>query len=141
MASAAGYDPVYDPFDEMIANNSIGEEYFTDVKPGMVALKVVGDSMSPDLPNGSIVLVDTINFPKRGSKVVARLKDIGIVVKMYNRKDNIITLSSVNPNGQNFEWNIKEQRDYCLFMWQVRKSIIDEDQQRWENHKINGKIK
>ena len=83
IASAAGFDPVYDPFDDLLTG-SIGDAYFSDVKPGMVAIQVEGDSMTPLLPNGSKLLVSTSEFPQRGDIVVARLKDIGIVVKKYH---------------------------------------------------------
>ena len=50
--------------------------------------------------------------------------------KEYHRKNGVITLLSRNPNGQNFEWNIKEQPGFIQWMFPVMQIMINTRAQR-----------
>jgi len=63
------------------------------------ALRVEGDSMSPQFPAGTIITVGPSNPPHNGNLVVARLKGEGVLFKLFHHSgDNrIVTLTSFNP--------------------------------------------
>ena len=95
--------------------------------------------MSPVLPDGTFVYIAGGEYPERGDLVAAKIRETGqVVVKKYHRKDNIITLSSINPSGVNFEWHTKEQFGYVEWMYPVIEYTVQARKQRWERHK-NGK--
>ncbi len=137
MASAASYEPAYDPFNDFIENNKLKETiYVGDLAEGVAAIEIEGDSMAPKFPNGTIILFSIKEYPQRGDYVVARMADNGIVFKEYFRKDNVIELRSINPEGKNFKWHIKEDPGYCFFMWPVLEAKINLRHQRWEEKKV-----
>jgi hypothetical protein len=53
------------------------------------------------------------------------------VVKEYFRRNNVIRLESINPEGMNFEWNCKEQVGYVEWMYPVLEANINLRRQRW----------
>lgn len=133
-AQAAGYDPALEPIVDFVRNNSDETAEFLIDGPtdGYFALTVDGDSMSPEYPHGTRLLVAGNEYPQRGDVVVALLRTGQVIVKDYWRKNNIITLSSENQNGQNFEWNCKEDPGYILWMKPVIKVELDLRRRRWE---------
>ena len=133
-AQAAGYDPALEPIVDFVRNNSDETAEFLIDGPtdGYFALTVDGDSMSPEYPHGTRLLVAGNEYPQRGDVVVALLRTGQVIVKDYWRKNNIITLSSENQNGQNFEWNCKEDPGYVLWMKPVIKVELDLRRRRWE---------
>ncbi len=137
-AQAAGYDPALEPIVDFVRNNSddIAQFEFEDTEDGCFALRVDGDSMSPEYPHGTRLLVAGSEYPQRGDVVVACLRDGQVVVKDYWRKNNVITLSSENPNGRNFEWNCKEDPGFVLWMKPVLKVELDLRRRRWERSKL-----
>jgi phage repressor protein C with HTH and peptisase S24 domain/DNA-binding Xre family transcriptional regulator len=136
-AQAAGYEPSLEPFDDFARDCSDREEIFKNAKPGYFALDVNGDSMTPEYPHGSVLLVAGGEFPQRGDIVVAKLRDGQVIVKRYSRKDNVVKLESDNPNGQNFSWHCKEDPGYVQWMYPVIEVNIKLRAQRWERTK-NG---
>lgn len=138
-AQATGFDPILEPFDTYLLG--CGEDtfpFYVDPKPGMFALRVDGDSMSPEFPHGTIILVQGGVFAERGDTVVAKFRETGqVVCKRYQRRDNIITLESINPGGQCFEWNCKEEKEKLVWMWPVLQAQIDLRRKRHEQFK-NG---
>jgi len=130
-ANAAGFDPVIEPFDDF-AVGCADEYVMTDNRDSVFALKVDGDSMSPVLPHGSVLYVGGGKFPERGDIVVAKIRDTGqVVVKVYNRKNNVITLNSINPDGQSFEWNCKQSPGYLEWMYPVLEYKVNTRKARW----------
>jgi len=129
-AQAAGFEPAVEPLCDYIRENSERTQPFMDVPETWFALEVHGDSMEPDYPDGSIALVAAGEFPVRGDIVVAKLSTGQVVMKEYHRKDGVITLKSRNPQGQNFEWNIKEQPGFIQWMFPVMQIMIDTRAQR-----------
>ena len=130
-AQAAGYEPALIPLCDYIRETSDKSALFIDVKDNYFALEVSGDSMSPDYPDGSIALVASGEFPERGDIVAAKLLDGEVVIKEYHRKNNVITLQSINPNGKSFEWNCKENPGYIQWMWPVIEIALKPRARRW----------
>lgn len=66
------------------------------------ALKVRGDSMSPRIRHGEIVIVDPDKAPESGEDVVVSLRDGRMMIKVFlYRKGNEITLGSINAGHGN----------------------------------------
>ena len=135
-AQAAGFEPAVEPLCDYIREVSDRTQLFFDVPDNCFALEVSGDSMEPDYPHGSIALVAAGEFPERGDIVVAKLNTGQVIIKEYHRKDNVITLSSRNPAGKNFVWNLREQPGYVQWMWPVIEVVIKPRNQRHAKMKI-----
>jgi len=91
-----------------------------DVREGQFVMRVEGQSMAPDFPHGTMLLVSGGTFPERGDIVVAKLAEDGLVVKHYHRKDNVIYLTSLNEeSGMNFEIRIKDQGEEKSEAWKI----------------------
>jgi SOS-response transcriptional repressor LexA len=134
-AQAAGYEPALEPFDDFARGCSDNTAIFLEAKPGCFALKVEGDSMSPEYPHGTILLVAGGEYPQRGDIVVAKLRSGQVVVKHYHRQNNIITLESENPDGKNFQWHCKEDPGFIQWMYPVLEVTLKLRNRRWERHK------
>ena len=130
-AQAAGYEPAFEPMCDYIRETSDRTAVFYDVPENCFALEVSGDSMAPDYPNGSIALVAAGEYPQRGDIVAAKLSTGQVVIKEYHRKDNVIRLESINPEGKNFEWHCKEQPGFVMWMWPVVEITLKPRAQRW----------
>lgn len=138
-AQAAGFEPALEAWDAWIKGHGDGVAQFAGAKQGWFALKVEGDSMTPEYPHGTLLLVAAGEFPQRGDIVVARVAHEGqVVCKRYQRKNGDITLESINPNGKSYSWNVKENPGYVLWMWPVVKAEIDLRAKRWEETKTGG---
>ncbi len=126
-ASAIGWEPAVEPWDDFLKGCADDYHSFVDVKKGYFALRVEGQSMSPSFPDGTLLLVAGGEFPKRGDLVVAKLSDLGgiVVVKRYQCKDSVVSLESEHKDGQNFEINKKEEHGRIIWMYPVRKAEID----------------
>ena len=129
-AQAAGFEPALEPLCDYLKEVSDRTQIFFDVPDSYFALEVQGNSMEPDYPHGSIALVAAGEFPERGDIVVAKLSSGQVVIKEYHRRNGVITLSSRNPEGRTFEWNIKEQPGYIQWMFPVVQVIISPRSQR-----------
>lgn len=129
IAQAAEYEPL-EPLVDYLREVSDRTQLFVDVKDNYFAVEISGDSMSPDYPNGSIALVAAGEFPERGDIVVAKFSTGQVVIKEYHRKDNVISLTSRNPSGQNFQWHIKEKPGFIQWMFPVIEIVLHPRRQR-----------
>ncbi|MBN2640376.1 MAG: helix-turn-helix domain-containing protein [Victivallales bacterium] len=137
-AQAAGYEPALEPIDDYAKECSdITEVFSSEIKPGYFALRVEGDSMSPEFPHGTNLLVAGGEFPQRSDIVVAKLRDGQVVVKRYERKNNVIELLSENPKGKSFKWHCKEDPNFVIWMYPVIEVNLKLRDRRWERIK-NG---
>ncbi|QSH41496.1 XRE family transcriptional regulator [Lentisphaerota bacterium ZTH] len=135
-AQAATYEPALEPIDDFAVGCADHFELFkSEIKPGYFALDVEGDSMSPEFPHGTTLLVAGGEYPQRGDIVAAKLRSGQVVVKKYYRKNNIIYLESENPSGKNFEWHCKSDPNYIVWMYPVIEANINLRIRRWERHK------
>ena len=135
-AQAAGYEPALEPMCDYLRETSDRTAVFYDVPENCFALEVSGDSMAPDYPNGSIALIAAGEFPQRGDIVAAKLSTGQVVIKEYHRKNNIIRLESINPEGRTFEWNCKEQPGFIQWMWPVIEINLKPRDRRWVQKKM-----
>jgi len=139
IAQAAGYEPALEPLCDYLREVTDKMAAFVDVRDNYFALEISGDSMAPDYPDGSIALIAAGDFPQRGDLVVAKLADGQVVIKEYHRKDNVITLSSINPSGRKYEWHCKEQPGYVQWMWPVIEVTLRPRSKRWAEARGVGK--
>lgn len=87
------------------------ERMVTPIKGADYAIQVTGDSMSPEYPSGSVVLIKRINekaFVEWGKTYVLDTEN-GAVIKNIRRTDNpqIIECVSLNPAYQPFTMDTK----------------------------------
>lgn len=69
-----------------------------DRDPGCYALRVTGDSMSPQLLDGDLVVVSPAALLIDGCMVAAYVEPCGDIVKLYRElPDGVIELAPVNP--------------------------------------------
>lgn len=128
-AQAKGWDADYEAIDDYIDYDSCPQEFFfgDDIKPDWIAVRVNGNSMGNELPHGSTVLVDMgTPYPKRGKRVLAKLKTGELVIKRYFRKDNVIRLES-DGDGMHWKWHCKEDSSPIYWMRPIKQIVIKED--------------
>jgi phage repressor protein C with HTH and peptisase S24 domain len=87
------------------------ERMVTPIKGADFAIQVTGDSMSPEYPSGSVVLIKKINenaFIEWGKTYVLDTEN-GAVIKNIRRTDNpqVIECVSLNPAYQPFTMDTK----------------------------------
>ena len=67
-------------------------------KNAKLALRINGDSMEPDIPNGSIITVKPQDTVENGQIAVIEIDGEGTVCKRFCRKpDGTVELRSINP--------------------------------------------
>jgi len=136
-AQAAGFDPAIEPIDCYAKDCADDTAIFAnEVKPGYFAIRVEGDSMCPDFPPGTVLLIAGGEYPQRGDTVVAKIRESGqVVVKSYVRKDNTIRLESMNQGGKSFEWDCKDNPGFLDWMYPVLEANIDLRAKRWQERR------
>ena len=87
------------------------EQMVTPIKGADFAIQVTGDSMSPEYPSGSVILIKKINekaFIEWGKTYVLDTEN-GAVIKNIRRTDNpeVIECVSLNPAYQPFTMETK----------------------------------
>jgi len=128
-AQAAGYKgQVFEPVDSYAMGCGSEMVKFDRVKDNDFALTVVGDSMLPDFPDGSVVHVRGGGYPKSGDVVVARIRDTGqVVIKRLLISGDEVSLNSTNHgNGHDFHWKREDDPfSWCYPVIQMRKSFSE----------------
>lgn len=80
------------------------------------ALKVVGDSMSPRVLEGEVVIVDPVSIPQTGEDVVVKMLDGETMIKtLASIRDNKVFLDSTNSSYK----RIIKDKDELLYMHAV----------------------
>ncbi len=81
----------------------------TDVAdPRAFAVTIVGNSMEPRHHEGDVATLTPSEPLRQNDKVIANLKDQGVVFKLYSRSGNTIRLSSLNPAYAPYEVPVEE---------------------------------
>lgn len=101
-AAAATCNPGMMPLLEYINENSEDHTWFKDAKQGDFVIEVIGDSMLPWYPEGTLLLVRPYQDLTNGKRVVAVLDDGSIVFKVYAAKDDKVCLYSIGADGQDY---------------------------------------
>jgi DNA polymerase V len=71
-------------------------------KENRFVIRVRGDSMTPRIEDGDLILVDYAREPRPGNIVVAAING-GVVVKKYLRREGRVVLKSLNPQYADIE--------------------------------------
>jgi SOS-response transcriptional repressor LexA len=129
IAQAAEYEPIT-PLIDYLKEVSDRTKLFLEVNDCHFAVEIVGDSMAPDYPDGSIALVDSRGFPENGDIVVAKFSTGQVVIKEFNRNGDNISLTSRNPQGQNFKWNLREKPGFIQWVYPVDEITLHPRKQR-----------
>ena len=88
------------------------ENYLTDNPTCDFALRVSGDSMEPEIPDGSIVLIRATEFLSRGS-IGAFYYEGEVYCKQFDSIDGKTVLVSLNPEYDNIE--IRDQSSFKIY--------------------------
>jgi SOS-response transcriptional repressor LexA len=79
--------------------------------PQAFGVDIVGDSMAPNYREGETAILTPNHRPQNGDVVVARLRDGGVLMKIYHTVGKLIRLTSYNPAyppldfpQEDFEW-------------------------------------
>lgn len=106
LAAAAECNTAIMPMADFADANSEERMPFQDGRPGDVAIRIVGDSMEPWYPSGTLVLIRPGARLRSGDGVIAILADGSVVFKTYVERRNTFLLLSINEdNGCKFEFN------------------------------------
>lgn len=152
LAAAAECNTAIIPMTDYADANSQERVPFHNGRPGDVAIRIVGDSMEPWYPAGTIVLIRPGARLHNGDGVIAILADGSVVFKTYVELEEAFLLLSINEdNGCKLEF---KKRDHFAVrgLYLVVSSIRDEIKLRetmnangkrhfWEKYLITGKRK
>jgi len=87
--------PAGDPRDMSPENHDRMNIVHSEAKDTWYTLRVWGDSMSPDLMDGDIVLMDSAPEPKNGDIVAALIDGSDSTLKVFSRTGDEITLTPI----------------------------------------------
>lgn len=65
-------------------------------KPGVVGVRVRGDSMAPRIEDGAIAFIDTRRHDARSGEIVAAVLDGEATLKVYRIRNRVIVLEPWN---------------------------------------------
>ena len=74
--------------------------------PKAFAVSIAGDSMEPRYHEGDVAFLEPSKAVRQHDTVIARLKNEGVVFKIYSRTGDIVKFSSYNPAYPPFEVKI-----------------------------------
>ncbi len=80
----------------------------TVTDPKAFAVSIAGDSMEPRYHEGDVAFLEPSKALRQHDTVIARLKDGGVVCKIYSRSGDIVRFSSYNPAYLPFEVKVSE---------------------------------
>ena len=66
-------------------------------------MSIAGDSMEPRYHEGDVAFLEPSKPVRQHDTVIARLKEEGVVFKIYNRTGDTVKFSSYNPAYLPFE--------------------------------------
>ena len=96
-----------------------------DWEPGIVALRLQGDSMEPDYPDGSVILVRPTDSASAGDLVVAirtrddATSDSEATFKRLVRRNGHIVLRAINDEYEDQTWDASTTRIYGIVIGSV----------------------
>jgi phage repressor protein C with HTH and peptisase S24 domain len=106
---------------EMLPGEWEDEVAYLGDDPRAYGLRIVGDSMEPKYSPGDIVIVSPRNPARNGDRVVAHIRDQGVLFKLMHHSGDLrtVTLSSYNPAYR----DITVPREDLLWMHPVKQVI------------------
>ena len=116
----------YLPIAEYATDNPVQMVSFSQGREGDFAIEVVGDSMLPWYPEGTILLVRPHVRLRTGDPVVAILASGEVVFKIFLESQSLITLASLNgDDGGTYQFS-KSDHDSVKALYKVIQSMRDE---------------
>ena len=101
-AAAATCNPGLMPLLDCVNQYSEEKTWFRQAKEGDFVIEVIGDSMNPWYPEGTLLLVRPYQQLRNGQRVVAVLDSGEIIFKVYAEKDDKVCLFSISDGGKDF---------------------------------------
>ena len=101
-AAAATCNPGLMPLLDCVEQHSEEKTWFRQAKEGDFVIEVIGDSMNPWYPEGTLLLVRPYQQLRNGQRVVAVLDSGEIIFKVYAEKDDKVCLFSISDGGKDF---------------------------------------
>ena len=101
-AAAATCNPGLMPLLDCVEQHSEEKTWFRQAKEGDFVIEVIGDSMNPWYPEGTLLLVRPYQPLRNGQRVVAVLDSGEIIFKVYAEKDDKVCLFSISNDGKDF---------------------------------------
>lgn len=102
-AAAAECNPGLMPLLDCVNQYSEEQAFFSEGKENDFAIRVMGESMMPWYPPGTLLLVRPYQDIPNGKRVVAVLDEGEIIFKIFAKTaDNKIALMSINENGKDY---------------------------------------
>jgi len=89
--------------------------------PGAFALRIDGDSMSPHICDGDIVVASAFITPRDGTTAVVKLHDqIGVTCKIFRRDGDRVHLIAANEKYDTKVYNQDEVAWARAVLWRIR---------------------
>ena len=101
-AAAATCNPGLMPLLDCVNQYSEEKTWFRQAKEGDFVIEVIGDSMNPWYPEGTLLLVRPYQQLRNGQRVVAVLDSGEIIFKVYAEKGDKVCLFSISDGGKDF---------------------------------------
>lgn len=130
LADAAGFDQAMGSLSDYIREFHEDTYEWHGAKEHYFCVQVRGNSLMPDVMPGSLLCVAGGEWPSRGDLTLAKLRDGEVVAKWYERKDGHISLSSSNPEGKSYSWNVNSDKGFVQWMFPIVKIEINPRQLR-----------
>ena len=107
--------------DEVGISEFVDCRMMTQLYPDAFALRVDGDSMSPRICDGDIVILSPAVLPRDGAVAVVNLRDqIGVTCKLIRRHAGEVHLIPANENFAIKIFNEQELSWALAVLWRVR---------------------
>ena len=134
-AAAATCNPGLMPLLDCVNQYSEEKTWFRQAKEGDFVIEVIGDSMNPWYPEGTLLLVRPYQQLRNGQRVVAVLDSGEIIFKVYAEKDDKVCLFSISDGGKDFIFT--KPMVPLRYICRVVASQRSEDDLDTEMHNIN----
>jgi len=128
MSQTEGFDPVFESLSSYARSCKLGEAPFTmEFRDGYFALKVEGECLEPEFPEGTLLLVAGNDFVQDGDIAVARLRKGGKLIVRRAKFDGgrQLRLEPINHNGESFAWDRVDERGFVEWMHPVIEAKVD----------------
>ena len=145
-AAAAECNPGLMPLLDCVNQYSEEQAFFSEGKENDFAIRVMGESMMPWYPPGTLLLVRPYQEIPNGKRVVAVLDEGEIIFKILAKTaDNKIALMSINENGKDYVFppSGKGLRYICRVIQSIRNEddLDDAMRQSGIHHSWETKLK
>lgn len=141
LKQAGGFDPTLESFDNYAFSLEHGNAPMLEDRDGMLAIRITAEDRGiPWYIPGTIVYVDSRNYPSQGKRVIAKLKtDSSPLFRIFFRENSRVMLLSTDGKSD-FFWNNPEENPFS-WIYPIRYSFREEDSEDSEIHKAESRWK